>query len=246
MLTQKLLELLRSLRLSGMADALERQLAQPATHEELSFEERLGLLIDAEATTRENRRIERLLRAAKLRFSASVHDINYRHSRGLSKSRMAALINGDWLHKHQGLIITGPTGCGKSWLACALADNACRQGFSVRYFRASRLFKALEIGRGDGSYAKQLAQLARTDLLILDDFALEPLSARSRNDLLEIMEDRYAERSVLVTSQLAAKHWHKAIGDPTLADAILDRIVHNAHRLELKGETMRGSLEAAL
>ena len=115
----------------------------------------------------------------------------------------------------------------------------------MRYFRASRLFKALEIGRGDGSYAKQLAQLARTDLLILDDFALEPLSARSRNDLLEIMEDRYAERSVLVTSQLAAKHWHKAIGDPTLADAILDRIVHNAHRLELKGETMRDSLEAA-
>lgn len=245
MLTQKLLELFRSLRLSGMADALERQLTQPATHEGLGFEERLGLLIDAEATARENRRVERLLRAAKLRYGASVHDINYRHPRGLSKSRMASLINGDWLHKHQGLLITGPAGCGKSWLACALGDNACRQGFSVRYFRASRLFKALEIGRGDGSYAKQLAQLARTDLLILDDFALEPLSARSRNDLLEIMEDRYAERSVLVTSQLAVKHWHKAIGDPTLADAILDRLVHNAHRLELKGETMRDSLETA-
>ncbi len=245
MLTQKLLELLRSLRLTGMADALERQLTQPTTHEELSFEERLGLLIDAETTARENRRIERLLRAAKLRYGASVHDINYRHPRGLSKSRMASLINGDWLHKHQGLLITGPTGCGKSWLACALGDSACRQGFSVRYFRASRLFKALEVGRGDGSYAKQLAQLARSDLLILDDFALEPLSARGRNDLLEIMEDRYAERSVLVTSQIGVKHWHKAIGDPTLADAILDRLVHNAHRLELKGETMRASLEAA-
>ena len=245
MLTQQLLELLRSLRLTGIAEALERQLTQPATHEELGFEERLGLLIDAEATARENRRIERGLRTAKLRFAASVHDIDYRHPRGLTKSRMASLIQGDWLHKHQGCLVTGPTGCGKSWLACALGDNACRQGFSVRYFRASRLFKALEIGRGDGSYAKQLAQLARTDLLILDDFALEPLSPRSRNDLLEIMEDRYAERSVLVTSQLDVKHWHKAIGDATLADAILDRLVHNAHRIELKGETMRGSLEAA-
>ena len=229
---------------SGMADALERQLTQPTTHEELSFEERLGLLIDAEATARENRRIERLLRTAKLRYGASVHDINYRHPRGLLKSRMASLINGHWLHKHQGLVITGPTGCGKSWLACALGDNACRHGFSVRYFRAARLFKALEIARGDGSYAKLLAQLARTDLLIFDDFALEPLSTRNRNDLLEIMEDRYAERSVLVTSQLGVKQWHKAIGDPTLADAILDRLVHNAHRLELKGHTMRGSLEA--
>jgi len=243
MLTQKLLELLRSLRLTGMADALERQLTQPTTHAELGFEERLGLLIDAEATARENRRIERGLRSAKLRYRASVHDIDYRHRRGLTKSRMASLIQGDWLHKHQGLLITGKTGTGKSWLACALGDNACRQGFSVRYFRASRLFKALEIGRGDGSYAKQLAKLARTDLLIIDDFGIEPLPARSRNDLLELMEDRYAERSVLVTSQLEVKHWHKTIGDPTLADAILDRLVHNAHRLELKGETMRPSIE---
>lgn len=243
MLTQTLLQLLRSLRLSAMASALERQLTQPATHDELSFEERLGLLLDAETTWRENRRVERLLRTAKLRYAASVHDIDYRHPRGLSRSRMASLIQGDWLHKHQGVLITGPTGCGKTWLACALGDGACRQGFSVRYFRASRLFKALEIGRGDGTYTKQLAKLARTDLLILDDFALEPLSPRSRNDLLELMEDRYAERSTLVASQFAVTHWHKAIGDPTLADATLDRLVHNAHRLELKGETMRGSLE---
>jgi DNA replication protein DnaC len=244
MLTQKLIELLRSLRLTGMAEALERQLTQPATHEELGFEERLGLLIDAEATARENRRIERGLRAARLRYRASVHEIDYRHPRGLKKAQMASLINGDWLHKHQGLLITGKTGTGKSWLACALGDHACRQGFTVRYFRASRLFKALEIGRGDGSYAKQLATLARTDLLVIDDFGVEPLSARSRNDLLELMEDRYGERSVLITSQLPVKSWHKAIGDPTLADAILDRIVHNAHRLELEGDTMRPGLEA--
>jgi DNA replication protein DnaC len=244
MLTQKLIELLRSLRLTGMAEALERQLTQPATHEDLSFEERLGLLIDAEATARENRRIERGLRAAKLRYRALVHDIDYRPARGLKKAQMASLINGDWLHKHQGLLITGKTGTGKSWLACALGDHACRLGFTVRYFRASRLFKALEIGRGDGSYPKQLAQLARTDLLIIDDLGVEPLSARNRTDLLELMEDRYAERSVLITSQLPVKSWHKAIGDPTLADAILDRLVHNAHRLELEGETMRRGLEA--
>ena len=243
MLTHELIERLRSLRLTGMAEALDRQLTQPATHEELSFEQRLALLVDTEVTARENRRIDRGLRIAKLRYRASVHDIDYRHRRGLKKAHMASLIQGDWLHKHHGLLITGQTGTGKSWLACALGDNACRLGFTVRYFRASRLFKALEIARGDGSYAKQLIALARTDLLILDDFALEPLAARHRNDLLEIMEDRYGERATLVTSQIPVQHWHKAIGEPTLADAILDRLVHNAHRLELDGETMRAALE---
>ena len=179
-----------------MADALERQLEQPTTHDALGFEERLALLVDAESLARENRRIERALRTARFRYRAHVHDIDYNHPRGLSKAQWAPLIAGHWLHKHLNLLITGQTGTGKSFLACAIGDNACRLGFSVRYFRTSRLFKALEIARGDGSYAKLLSQFARTDLIILDDFALEPFTARQRTDLLELLEDRYGERSV--------------------------------------------------
>lgn len=239
MLTEHLLETLRQLRLTGMAHALEQQLTQPATHDELGFEERFALLLEREATYRDNRRVSRLLRAAKLRFAASVHDIDYHHPRGLNKSRMASLVNGDWLHKRQNLLITGPTGCGKSWLASAFGDCACRSGWSVRYFRASRLFEALTLAHGDGSYPKLLDQLAKTDLLILDDLGVSALSHAQRNDWLEVMEDRYGVRSTLVTSQLQVKLWHKAIGEPTLADAILDRLVHNAHRIRLTGESMR-------
>ncbi len=239
MLTQHILETLRRLKLTGMADAFEQQLAQPGTHAELAFEERLGLLVDREATHRENRRVERLLKAAKLKLKASVHDIDYQHPRGLSKSRMATLANGEWLHHRQNVTLCGPTGCGKSFIACALGDNACRQGFSVRYFRASRLFDALTIAHGDGRYPRVLEQLAKTDLLIIDDFALDTLTHTQRTDFLELMEDRYGTRSSLVTSQLPVRHWHKAIGEPTLADAILDRLIHNAHQLELKGESMR-------
>lgn len=239
MLTEHILQTLRTLRLSGMADALEQQLTQPATHESLCFEERFGLLLDHEATYRDNRRVSRLLSLAKLRLKAHVADIDYHHPRGLSKSRMASLVQGHWIERHQNLLITGLTGCGKSYLACAFGDHACRQGLATRYFRAPRLFETLTIAHGDGSYPRLLATLARTELLILDDFALQPLTHEQRTDLLEIMEDRHGVRSTLVTSQLPVKNWHKAIGDATLADAILDRLVHNAHKLELKGESMR-------
>jgi len=239
MLTEHILQTLRTLRLSGMADAFEQQLAQPATHDELSFEERFGLLLDHEVIDRDNRRVTRLLSTAKLRLKAHAADIDYEHPRGLSKSRLASLLQGHWLTQHQNMLITGSTGTGKSYLACAFGDQACRQGHTTRYFRAPRLFATLTIAHGDGSYARLLANLARTELLIIDDFALQPLTHEQRTDLLEICEDRHGSRSTVITSQLPVNHWHKAIGDATLADAILDRLVHNAHKLALKGESMR-------
>ena len=179
------------------------------------------------------------MRQARFKLQAAISEIDYQHPRGLSKSRIASLVQSHWIERHQNLLITGKTGCGKSFLACAFGDHACRQGRTTRYFRAPRLFQALTIAHGDGSYPRLLASLARTELLILDDFALQPLTHQHRTDLLEIMEDRHGVRSTIVTSQLPVRNWHKAIGDPTLADAILDRLVHNAHKLELKGESMR-------
>jgi DNA replication protein DnaC len=238
MLIQQTREHLHTLRLTGMLQALEEQLAQPAMAE-LSFEERLGILVDRETLYRENRRLGRLLRAAKLRVGACVEDIDYRHARGLERSRMASLIALDWVRQSLNLCLTGPTGCGKTWLACALGNEACRRGFSVRYLRLPRLFDMLRIAHGDGSYPKLMNQLLKTDLLILDDWGIQKVSAAQRNDLMEVIEDRHGRRSTLITSQLPVEHWHEYIGEATIADAVLDRLLHGAHRLNLTGDSMR-------
>ena len=230
---------LRTLKLIGMADAFEQQLEQPATHDDLSFTERLALLTDRESCYRSNTRVSRLLKAAQLKIQAQPDDVNYTHPRGLQKNAFAALLSGQWISGHQNVLLTGPTGCGKTYLGCVLATQACRQGYSVRYFRTSRLLETLSIAHHDGRFAKLIAQLARTDLVVLDDWGLEKLTLGQRNDVLELMEDRHGSRSTLITSQLPVKDWHAAIGDATLADAILDRLVHNSHRVALKGKSMR-------
>ncbi len=239
MQNQQTLQQLRSLKLTGMADGLEQQQSQPSTHDDLGFEERLGLLVDRETTYRHNNKITRLLKAAKLKLQAYPEDIDYSHPRGLIKSQFASLLNNQWLKQHNNILLTGPTGYGKTYLACVLATSACRQGYSVRYFRTSRLLESLSIAHGDGRFTRLINQLAKIDLLILDDWGLEKLSLIQRNDLLEIMEDRHGNKSTMITSQLPITQWHKAIGDATLADAILDRLLHNAHKLKLKGESMR-------
>lgn len=239
MLKNQTVEALLRLKLFGMALGYGQQLEQPATHD-LSFDERLALLVEREETERETRRQIRLLRLARLRQpQACVEDIDYRHPRGLERSRMAALISCDFIRSRQNLHITGPTGTGKSWLACALGHQACRQGLSVRYERVPRLLETLRLARGDGSLPKKLQALAKIELLILDDFGLKPLAQMERHDLLEVIEDRHGLRSTLVTSQLPIKVWHDYLGEPTVADAILDRLLNNAHRLELRGESLR-------
>jgi len=234
MKNQQTLQQLRSLKLTGMADALEQQQNQPSTHDELSFEERLCLLVDRESTHRHNNKIARLLKMAKLKLQANAEDIDYSHPGGLNKSQFASLLNGDWLQQYHNILITGPTGCAKTYLACVLATQACRLGYSVRYFRTSRILEELSIAHGDGRFSKLIRQLEKTDVLVFDDWGLEVLSLGQRNDLLEIMEDRHGHKSTLITSQLPISKWHQSIGDATLADAILDRLLHNAHKLNLK------------
>ncbi len=205
----------------------------------MSFEERLGLLIDREVTEREDRRLSTRLRQAKLKQNACVEDMDYQQPRGLDKSLMLDLAQCQWIKKQLNLLITGPTGVGKTWIACALAQKACREGYTALYLRLPRLLQELPIAKGDGTYARLLARLAKIDVLVLDDWGLSPLVAEQRRDLLEILEDRHDNRSTLVTSQLPLDKWHHIIGDPTLADAILDRLVHNAYKINLKGESMR-------
>lgn len=238
MLHHPTLDKLHQLRLAGMAKALASQ-TQQAEIGQLSFEERLGLLVDSELAERESRQNAARLRRAKLKQAATPEDVDFRHPRGLDRALFARLMTGHWVSEHQNILICGPTGVGKTFLACALANQACRQGHSALYVRLPRLLPALAIGRGDGSYAKTLAQLAKTDVLVIDDWGLAPLSDESRRDLLEIFDDRHGSRATLITSQLPVKHWHEAIGDPTLADAILDRLVHQAHTLDLNGDSLR-------
>ena len=239
MTPQQTLTTLNELRLTGMAEQLSYQFDQPNTYDELGFIERLSLLIHHEATTRDNRKVTRLIRQAKLRFSAQPHDIDYRAKRGLYKDTMAQLLSFDWINKNRNVLIEGPTGTGKTFIACVLGQAACEHGISTKYIRASRLFDALTLSHGDGSYTTLLAQIAKSKLLIIDDWGLDTLNQQNRNDLLEIIEDRHGNGATLITSQLPTHHWHDAIGEATLADAILDRLLHNAHKIQLKGESMR-------
>lgn len=240
MLRHATLDQLAELKLHGMAKAFAEQL-EMADVAELSFEERLGLLVDRELTERSSRQLTARLRKARLREPAAIEDVNWRAKRGLDKGQVLRLASCQWIAEHLNVLITGKTGVGKTFLACALGHKACREGYSVAYLRLPRLFRSLAVARGDGSYEKHLRSLARTDLLILDDWGLALIGPTERRDLLEILEDRYGNRSTLVTSQLPVDTWHEVIGDPTLADAILDRLVHSAYRLALDGESMRAN-----
>jgi DNA replication protein DnaC len=244
MLIHPTVERLRALGLAAMADAfIEMQNAPNAA--ELTREDWLGLLVDREATSRENKRLVRRLREARLRQSAAVEDVDLHAPRGLDRSLFHKLATCEWIRDHHHLVVVGPTGIGKSWLACALGHKACREGFSVLYKRATRLFSDLTQARGEGRMPRLLTALERTRLLIIDDWGPEPLNTEQRRDLLEIVDDRCDRGSLLITSQVPVSRWHEVIADPTLADAILDRIVHRAHRIELKGPSLRRRLVAA-
>ena len=235
MLNEHTLEQLRTLRLDGMVHALQDPPSASAATS-LPFEQRLALLVQREVDWRDAKRLTRLLKLARLKVSgACIEDVDWRASRGLDRALITMLAGGDWLRHGRNVLITGATGVGKTWLACALAQQAARLGFTVLYARAPRLLEELRVAHGDGSFGRRLAQLARIDLLALDDFAIAPITSGERNDLLELLDDRVGSRSTLITSQLPVNAWHAWLDDPTLADAILDRIVHAAHRIALKG-----------
>lgn len=238
MLKNQTIDKLYTLRLNGMIKAYTEQLKQSDV-ESLTFNERFGLLIDCEIEEKENRRLQSRLRKAKLKQQASMEDIDYHIPRGLDKALLLELATCKWIKAHQNILIVGSTGTGKTFLSCSLAHKACLEGFSAYYCRLPRLLPELIIAKGDGSYIKRMEGIAKMDVLILDDWALMTLVADHRRDLLEILDDRHDKRSTIVTSQLPVKLWHEAIDDNTLADAILDRLIHNAHRFELKGESMR-------
>lgn len=239
MLTQPTIEKLITMRLRGMVEAFREQQESPDT-QQLSFEERLGLLIDRQWSWRQNRALERRLRNGRLQGPACIEDIDFRTPRGLDRQVVRSLTQESaWVSAHQNLFLIGPTGIGKTWLARAFAQKACRDGYNALFLKAAELFRNLATARADGSHSKLLHDLGRVDLLIVDDWAMAPLTEAERRDFLEVCDTRYLTRSTLLTSQLPVANWHGQIGDPTLADSILDRLVHNAHRIELKGESMR-------
>lgn len=235
---ENILEQMSKLKMSGMQEAFREQINQPQ-HGDLGFEDRLGLLLDREILMRENKRIKNLQRKAKLRQSASIESICYKSKRGLAKTTVMTLAKCDFIRHHHNILITGPTGCGKTYLACALGNQACRQGYKVRYLLLTRFLEEMTLSHADGSYAKLMAQLHKEDVLILDDFGLTSINALQRHDLFNLIEDRYQLKSTIITSQLPVAKWHDYLGEPTIADAILDRISENAHRVELDGESMR-------
>ena len=237
MLNQPTLEKLRTLRLTGMVEAFTEQLAQPLP--DLDFESRLALLVEREWTIRENRRLKRRLTQAKFQQPACVENIDYQHPRGLNKSKVLELSQCQWIRNHFSLLITGPTGCGKTFLACALSHKACLQGFTSRYYRLPRLWHELKVAKANGTYSQWLAQTAKINVLILDDWGLAALDDEQRRDLLEILDDRYQKSSTVITSQLPTTLWHEYLNDATIADAILDRVLHQGVKLELQGESLR-------
>ncbi len=238
MLTPDTIEKMNAMKLFGMVSAFENQLSS-SEYKELSFEERVGLLVDAEWTAREQRKLSRRLRAAKLRYSACLENVNFQAPRGLNREQILSLGSCRFVGERHNLLITGPTGIGKSFLACAFVERACRRGFTGCYVRAPRLLHELAVARGDGSYTRLLTKLAKIDLLAIDDWLLHPLKESERRDLMEVIEDRAERGSTLIATQLPLKQWHEAIGDPNQADAICDRILHSAHRITLKGASLR-------
>jgi len=238
MLRQETLEKMNAMKLFGMVESFETQLSS-SEYAELSFEERVGLMVDTEWTAREQRKLTRRLRGAKLKYPASLENVNFRAPRGLNRQQVLSLGSCGWIAEHHNVLISGPTGIGKSFLACAFVERACRRGFTGYYVRAPRLIHELAVARGDGSYGRLLAKLAKLDLLTIDDWLLHPLKESERRDLMEVIEDRAERGSTLIASQIPVKNWHGAIGDPNQADAICDRLLHRAHRIGLKGASLR-------